>query len=158
MTRVDNMKRVARVLCAVAGSGDRYTDEQAFSIESTLLSRKFTPTLIDSVPRMIKDAASMSRDDLELEIERAMKGNKFAAKDKRELVVDLLRLVAMTDFPREQCDAIYVAAKQFGYNEAEVQDIMDIVESERDSAQKDSKNGRSREGKDSSTSLTPKAA
>lgn len=147
------MKRVARVLCAVAGSGGKYTDEQVFTIESTLLSRKFTPTLIDSIPRMVKDAAAMNRDGLEMEIEKAMKGHKFTAKDKRELVVDMMRIVAVTDFPREQCDVIYVAARQFGYDDVEVQAIVEIVESERYSAQKDDS-----KAKDRRHSLTSTAA
>ena len=55
---------------------------------------------------MVKDAASLKNDDLLPEIEKALKGNKFSKKDKQELALDMLRVVAVANFPREQRDAI----------------------------------------------------
>jgi hypothetical protein len=162
MTRVDNMKRVARVLCAVAGAGGTHTEEQLFSLESTFVSRKFTPTLIDSVPRMVKGAALLKNDDLVPEIEKILKGNKFSKKDKQDLVLDMLRIVAGANFPREQCDAIYSVAQTLGYDEAELKGIVELIEMERREALANdectSLHGKDRDDNVRRTSLTPKAA
>jgi hypothetical protein len=162
MNRVDNMKRVARVLCTVAGAGSTHTDEQLFSLESTFVSRKFTPTLIDSVPRMVKEAALLKNDDMLPEIEKILKGNKFSKKDKQDLVLDLLRVVAVASFPREQCDAIYSVAQTLGYDESEMKGIVELIEAERLEALANDESlpgpGRDRDDTARRTSLTPKAA
>jgi hypothetical protein len=128
--RVGFATRYARALCNVVGSGGVYSHEQVYWLESLFVSKAFPSSIVESVGRMVKDAASAPEEALVWEIQDILKKGGVSQGDKERLVQDMFRASAVNELPIEQCRIIIATAKKIGVEQASLLRIADLVDSE----------------------------
>jgi hypothetical protein len=128
--RVGSARRFARALCNVVGSGGVYSHEQVYWLESLFVSKAFPSSIVQSVERMVKDAASAPEDALVWEIQDILEKGGVSHADKERLVQDMFRASAVNELPIEQCRVIFAAAKKIGVEQPSLLRIAHLVDSE----------------------------
>ena len=128
--RIGSARRYARALCNVVGSGGVYSHEQVYWLESLFVSKAFPSFIVESVERMVKDAASAPEEALVWGIQDILKKGSVSQVDKERLVQDMFRASAVNELPTEQCRIILAAAKKIGVEQPSLLRIADLVDSE----------------------------
>jgi len=120
--RVVIMEDYTKVLCSAIGCGEEQSPEQADFISCYLMTKKFLPKIVDTVPQQIEDAASLPEEAIVWEVSQTIRAGKLK-HTTATVVHDMFRASAVNGFPPAQVATITAIANEVGIENDVVQKI-----------------------------------